>query len=57
MNKEIYWKKALKQTEISIKENSLCPLRTIDITSQLYNSSDFITMYGLSGTGSVGTPA
>ena len=42
MNKEIYWEKALKQTEISIKENSLHPLRTIDITSQIYNSSDFI---------------
>jgi len=42
MNNEIYWKKALKQSEISIKKNSLFPLKTIDITKDIYNSTDFI---------------
>ena len=42
MNKEIYWKKALEQTEISIKKNSLFPLKTINITRNIYKSKDFI---------------
>ena len=42
MNKEIYWEKALSQTEISIKKKSLFPLKTIDITKNISNSSDFI---------------
>ena len=42
MNSEIYWKKALEQTEYSIKKNCLFPLKTIDITKEIYNSKDFI---------------
>ena len=42
MNNEIYWEKALKQTEISIKNDCLFPLKTIDITNEHYKSSDFI---------------
>ena len=42
MNQEIYWEKALKQTEISIKNNCLFPLRTVDITKNIYNSTDFV---------------
>ena len=42
MKKEIYWEKALKQTEFSIKKKCLFPLKTIDITNDIYKSSDFI---------------
>ena len=42
MNKETIWEKALIQTEISIKNNALFPLTTVDITKKIYNSSDFI---------------
>ena len=42
MIKEIYWKKALDQTRLSIDNKSLFPLKTDIITSDLYNSNDFI---------------
>ena len=42
MTNEIYWKKALKQTEFAIKKNCLFPLSTVDITNEIYDSSDFI---------------
>ena len=42
MNKEIYWGKALKQTEISKMKNALFPLKTINITRNIYKSNDFI---------------
>ena len=42
MIKEIYWRKALKQTEISIKNNALFPLKTVDISKEIYKSNDFI---------------
>ena len=42
MNKEIYWEKALSQTEISFKNKSLFPLRTVDITKNISDSSEFI---------------
>ena len=42
MNKELYWKKALYQTKISIQKNCLFPLKTEIITRDLYNNHDFI---------------
>jgi len=42
MQKEIYWEKALEQSEISIDSGNLFPLRTIDITNKLYDKKDFI---------------
>ncbi len=42
MKKEIYWDKALKKTEISIRSNRLFPLETKDITSEIYAGNDFI---------------
>ena len=42
MSNEIYWKKALDQTRLSINNDSLFPLKTIIITSDLYKSNDFI---------------
>ena len=42
MNKEIYWGKALEQTEISKMKNALFPLKTINITKNIYKSNDFI---------------
>jgi len=42
MLKEIYWEKALSKTKSSITKNSLFPLNTIDITSQIYEGNDFI---------------
>ena len=42
MRSEIYWKKALEQTRISINNNSLFPLKTIVITGDLYDYDDFI---------------
>ena len=42
MHKEIYWEKALEQSEISIDSGNLFPLRTIDITNKFYDKKDFI---------------
>ncbi len=42
MKKELYWEKALQKTKISINSKSLFPLKTIDITKNLYKGNDFI---------------
>ena len=42
MRKEIYWEKALQKTKISINSKSLFPLKTIDITKNIYKGNDFI---------------
>jgi len=42
MSLEIYWKKALYQTRLSIDDESLYPLKTNIITSDLYQKNDFI---------------
>ncbi len=42
MTKEIYWEKALKKTNFSINSKSLFPLKTTDITKNLYKGNDFI---------------
>ena len=42
MNLEIYWKKALDQTRLSIDHDSLYPLKTKIITTDLYQKKDFI---------------
>ena len=42
MSKEKYWKKSLLQTQLSILNNSLFPLNTKIITSNLYENNDFI---------------
>ena len=41
MSLEIFWKKALEQTQLSIEDGSLYPLKTI-ITNDLYKEKDFI---------------
>ena len=42
MSLEIYWKKALEQTRLSIDDESLYPLKTDIITRDLYEKDDFI---------------
>jgi ATP adenylyltransferase len=42
MSLEIYWKKALEQTQLSIDDESLYPLKTDIITRELYEKDDFI---------------
>ncbi len=42
MSLEIYWKKALLQTQLSIDDESLHPLKTDIITRDLYVKDDFI---------------
>ena len=42
MSFEIYWKKALVQTRLSLDDKSLCPLKTDVITRDLYKKNDFI---------------
>ena len=42
MKKEIYWEKALQKTKTSINSNSLFPLKTTDITKNLYKGNDFV---------------
>jgi len=42
MKKEIYWEKALQKTKISINSKSLFPLKTTDITKNLYKGNDFV---------------
>ena len=42
MNKEIYWEKALSQSETAIKKGNLFPLKTFDITNEIYKKDDFI---------------
>ena len=42
MSLEIYWKKALEQTQLSIDDESLYPLKTNIITGDLYKKDDFI---------------
>jgi len=42
MSLETYWEKALHQTELSINDESLYPLKTKIITSDLYQKNDFI---------------
>ncbi|KGF89559.1 MULTISPECIES: DUF4922 domain-containing protein [Prochlorococcus] len=42
MSLEKYWKKALSQTRLSIEDESLIPLKTDIITSDLYQENDFI---------------
>ena len=41
MSLEIYWKKALEQTRLSIDDKSLYPLKTDIITRDLYENDDF----------------
>ena len=36
MSLELYWKKALEQTRLSIDDESLYPIKTYIITSDLY---------------------
>ena len=42
MSLEIYWKKALEQTRLSIDDESLYPLKTEIFTRDLYAKDDFI---------------
>jgi len=42
MSLEIYWKKALEQTRLSIDDESLYPLKTEIITRDFYGKDDFI---------------
>ncbi len=42
MSLEIYWKKAIEQTRLSIDDESLYPLKTDIITRDLYEKDDFI---------------
>ena len=42
MRREKYWEKALEQTSLSIKKNSLHPLETNVITRDYYDKNDFI---------------
>jgi len=42
MSLEIYWKKALEQTRLSIDDKSLYPLKTDIVTRDLYEKDDFI---------------
>ena len=42
MGLEIYWKKALDKTRLSIDDQSLYPLKTELITKDLYQKNDFI---------------
>jgi len=42
MSLEIYWKKALEQTQLSIDDKSLYPLKTTIITRDLYEKDDFV---------------
>ncbi|MBO8204519.1 DUF4922 domain-containing protein [Prochlorococcus marinus] len=42
MSLEIFWEKALEQTRLSIDDESLYPLKTDIITSDLYEKDDFI---------------
>ena len=42
MSLEIYWTKALEQTRLSIDDESLYPLKTVIVTSDLYEKDDFI---------------
>ena len=42
MSLEIYWKKALEQTRLSIDDQSLIPLKTVIVTKDLYEKDDFI---------------
>ena len=42
MSLEIYWKKAIEQTQLSIDDESLYPLKTDIITRDLYEKDDFI---------------
>ena len=39
MSLEIYWKKAIEQTRLSIDNESLYPLKTNIITSDLYEKT------------------
>ena len=42
MSLEIYWKKALDKTRLSLEDKSLYPLKTKVITKDLYQKNDFI---------------
>ena len=42
MRSETYWEKALEQTSLSIRNNSLHPLETKVVTGEFYDKSDFI---------------
>ena len=42
MRSETYWEKALEQTRVSIKKNSLYPLDTKIVTRDFYDNNDFI---------------
>ena len=42
MIKEIFWEKALEKSKLSIESGILTPLKTIDITKDLYQKDDFI---------------
>ena len=42
MSLEIYWKKALEQSRLSIDDESLYPLKTDIITRDLYEKDDFV---------------
>ena len=42
MSKEIYWRRALEKTESCIKNGKILPLKTTNITKQIYKKNDFI---------------
>ena len=42
MSKEIFWKKAIYQTQLSINDESLFPIKTDIITDNIYQKNDFI---------------
>ena len=42
MRNEKYWKKALEQTCVSIKRNSLHPIETQVVTTDFYDKHDFV---------------
>ena len=42
MGNEIYWKKAINQSKLSVDNNSLFPLKTRVITTDFYDKNDFI---------------
>ena len=42
MSKEIYWNKALERTNRCIQEGKVIPIKTKDITNEIYYKKDFI---------------
>jgi len=42
MIKEIYWEKAIDQSNFAVDQGCLFPLETVDITKDIYSNNDFI---------------